>query len=217
MKPLVEQYLGALPALHRNETWKDIGAKPVTGVVHKAVEKGIEPKSQTVMVFTGPFQYNQANRVALRAMADVLENRLREVLREDLGGTYGVSVSPSYSKIPREEYELEISFGSSPSRVEELVKAVLKDIEDFKAKGPTPKHFADVKETMLRDLETNSKTNGFLLTNISIRYQYGEDLSTLFNLADYYNKLTPEIIQEAAKTYLNTNNYVEVELFPEKK
>ena len=32
-----------------------------------------------------------------------------------------------------------------------------------------------------------------------------------------YNALTPAIVQEAAKTYLNTNNYVEVTLFPEKK
>jgi predicted Zn-dependent peptidase len=52
---------------------------------------------------------------------------------------------------------------------------------------------------------------------MSIRYEIGEDLATLFNLADYYNKLTPEIVQDAAKTYLNTNNYVDVQLFPEKQ
>jgi zinc protease len=70
---------------------------------------------------------------------------------------------------------------------------------------------------MLRDLQTSSKTNGFLLTNIAARYETGEDLATLFNLADYYNKLSPAVIQEAAKKYLNTDNYVLVELFPEKK
>jgi zinc protease len=217
IKPLVERYLGGLPALHRRETWKDVGARPVSGVVQAKVEKGIEPRSQTVMVFTGPFEYNQLNRVVLRAMADVLQNRLRETLREDLGGTYSVSVSPGYSKVPREEYELTIQFGSSPARVDELVKAVLQQIEELKSKGPAPQQVADVKATFLRDLETSSKTNGFLLTNIASRYQYGEDLATLFNLADYYNKITPELTQAAARTYLNTNNYVNVELFPEKK
>ena len=93
----------------------------------------------------------------------------------------------------------------------------MKDIEALQSAGPTPKQVADVKETMLRDLETSSKTNGFLLTNISARYQTGEDLSTLFNLADYYNKLSPENMKEAARTYFNTSNYVSVELFPEKK
>ena len=70
-------------------------------MVEKRVEKGIEPKSQTAIVFTGPFEYNQEQRVAIRAMAQVLETRLRETMREDLGGTYSVSVSPSYTKIPR--------------------------------------------------------------------------------------------------------------------
>ena len=63
LKPLVERYLGGLPATHLQEKWRDIGATPVTGVVKKRVEKGIEPRSDTVMVFTGPFQYNQMNRV----------------------------------------------------------------------------------------------------------------------------------------------------------
>jgi zinc protease len=217
IRPLVEQYVASLPAVHRQETWKDVGVRPVAGVVKKTVEKGLEPKSQMALIFTGPFEYNQLNRAALRAMADILQDRLREVLREELGGTYGVSVSPGYQKFPREEYELQVQFGSDPARVDELAKALLEQIEEFKSKGPTPKQVADVKETMLRDLETSSKTNGFLLTNISARYETGEDLETLFNLADYYNRITPELIQQAARTYLNTGNYVLVELFPEKK
>jgi zinc protease len=217
LKPLVERYLASLPALHRKETWKDIGARYATGVIEKKVEKGIEPKSQTVMVFTGPFQYNQDQRIAIRAVSQVLETRLLEVLREDLGGTYSVSVGPSYDKIPREEYRIDISFGSNPTRTEDLVKTVLREIELLKTNGPTEKQVADVKQTFLRDLETNSKQNSFYLTNISLRYQYGEDLTSLFHLEDYYNKLTPAVVQQAAKTYFNSGNYVKVELFPEKK
>ena len=217
LKPFVERYLATLPALHRKETWKDIGARYATGVIEKKVEKGIEPKSQTVIVFTGPFQYNQEQRIAIRAMSQVLETRLLDVLREDLGGTYSVSVGPSYDKIPREEYRIDISFGSNPTRTEDLVKTVLKEIELLKTNGPTEKQVADVKQTFLRDLETNSKQNNFYLTNISLRYQYGEDLTSLFHLEDYYNKLTPATVQQAAKTYFNVGNYVKVELFPEKK
>ena len=106
MRPLVEQYLGALPSLRRKETWKDVGIDPPKGVVERRVEKGIEPKSQASIVFTGPFQYDQAQRVAIRAMAMVLETRLREILREDLGGTYSVGASASYSKLPDPEYRV---------------------------------------------------------------------------------------------------------------
>ena len=78
MKPLVERYLGGLPSIRRKETWKDVGARPPTGVIEKTVEKGIEPKSQTAIVFTGPFEYDQTQRVAIRAMAQMLQTRLLE-------------------------------------------------------------------------------------------------------------------------------------------
>jgi zinc protease len=100
MRPLVEKYLASLPSTGRKETWKDVGMAPPKGVVEKTVKKGIEPQSQTAIVFTGPFQYDQAHRIAIRSLVSTLDTKLRETLREDLSGTYGVSVSPTYGKFP---------------------------------------------------------------------------------------------------------------------
>ena len=58
--------------------------------------------------------------------------------------------------------------------------------------------------------------NGFLLTQISGKYQYGEDVAGIWEAPDMYRKLDAASIQQAAKTYLNTNNYVRVTLVPEK-
>ena len=216
MKPLVEKYLGALPATHRQETWKDIGLKHPTGVIEKRVDKGLEPKSRAAVVFTGPFDYTQENRIAIRAMADVLEVRLRESIREDLGGTYSISADANYTKVPRGEYTLEVSFGCNPDRTDELVKTVMKEIDALKTDGPTDKQVADVKETFLRDQETNMKQNGYLLGQIAVRYEFNEDLTSLFNLADYYKKIDAATIKDAAQKYLNTANMVKLTLFPEK-
>jgi zinc protease len=82
------------------------------------VEKGVEPKSLSAIVFSGPFEYNQTNRVAIRAMSEVLQRRLLETIREELSGTYGVNVNPSYQRIPNPEYAITINFGSSPDRTE---------------------------------------------------------------------------------------------------
>ncbi len=83
IKPLVERYLASLPSLGRKETWKDVGMMPAKGVVEKTVKKGIEPQSRVALVFSGPFQWNRDQRVAIRAMSTILETRLRETLRED--------------------------------------------------------------------------------------------------------------------------------------
>jgi len=217
MKPLAERYLGGLPALHRRETWKDVGMRAPTGVVEKRVEKGIEPKSEAAIIFNGPFQFDQAHRVALHAATLVLEGRLREALREQLGGTYSVTTNDNSSKIPVEQYTIVVEFGCDPDRTSDLVKRVFQEIDAVKNGGVSEAQLRDVRAGLVREFETRSKTNAYLLGQISLRYQYQEDLKEFFNLPAVYNAITPAMIQEAAKAYLNTNNYVEVTLFPEKK
>jgi len=217
MKPLVERYLGSLPSTGRKESWKDTGVRYAKGVIEKRVEKGLEPQSRAAIVFTGPFTHNQTERVAIRAMAEVLQSRLHETLRASLGGTYGVTTAAGYLRIPVPEFSVNISFSSAPERTEELVKAALQQVELLKTAGPTDKQMTDAKEKLLRDLETNRKQNNYLLTQLSSRYQSGEDLATLFSLEEFYTKLTPAMIQDAAKRYLNPQNMVKVTLFPEKK
>ena len=217
MKPLVERYLGGLPALHRQETWKDVGVRAPAGVVERRVEKGIEPKSEAAIVFTGPFKYHQLHRVAIRAMTLLLEGRLREALREELGGTYSVSTNATYSKIPIEQFAVVIEFGCDPDRTNDLVKRVFEEVDAMKTRGVSDAQLREVKAGLLREFETSSKQNGYLLNNISARYEFNDDLSEFFNLPSFYDGLTAAMIQDAAHTYLNTGNYVQVTLFPEKK
>jgi zinc protease len=84
IKPLVLRYIGGLPSKQRNESWRDVGVRPPVGVVQRVVRKGVEPKSVTQLVFTGPFVYTNENRLAMTLMLDILEIRLRDVVREEL-------------------------------------------------------------------------------------------------------------------------------------
>jgi zinc protease len=216
MKPLVEQYLATLPSLHRTESWKDVGITPPKGVVEKTVRKGIEPKSEADIVFTGPFSFDSPHRVALDALGVVLERRLRETLRDQLGGTYGVQVEADASKIPQSRYDITIGFGCDPERTEELVKTLFREIDTLKAKGPAEKEVSDAREALLREHETALAQNSLLVAEISARYEVSEDPQEFFDLPRAYEKLTAAAVQDAARTYLDTNNYVRVTLYPEK-
>ncbi len=217
MKPLVERYLAALPSIHRKEMWKDIGVRTATGVIEKKVEKGIEPKSLAAIVFGGPFDDDPMHRVALRAMAEVLQMRLFETIREELGGAYSITARQNSQKIPNLEYSVFIQFGCDPQRADDLITRVFQEIEQLKTKGPTEKQVNAEKEALLREFETSSKQNGYLLAQIIQKYQYGEDPAGLWKIPEYYNKVDAATIQEAARTYLNPKNYVRVILVPEKK
>ncbi len=217
MKPLVERYLGSLPALHRNEAPKDVGMHPPAGVVQKQVKSGIAPRSQVSIVFSGAFENDEMHRVVARTMGDTLAGNLQRTLREDLGGTYGVSVVPSFTKRPAAEYRLAINFACDPARTESLVRSAFQVIDEFKRIGPGERQVADARAASMRDFETNSRRNDYLLNRIAFKYEYGEDVRDVFNMRPFFDGLTVPILRDAARAYLDTNRYVQVTLLPETK
>ena len=217
LKPLVCRYLASLPSTGRKETWKDWRVPPPEGVVKRSVVKGAEPKSLEAIVFSGPFRTGMGNRLALRAAAQVLETRLRKVLREKLGETYDVSVQPYSSKIPREEYRVMIDLGADPKRIDSLSKVIFKEIKKLKSKGPAEAEVADVRTAESRDYETNVRENGWWLAELVERYRLGEDPAAALKFPEALKLLTKDVVKQAARTYFNTKRFVQVTLYPEKR
>jgi len=219
IKPLVEKYIGSLPATHAHETWRDVGIRPPTGIVHKTVEQGIAPKSEVAIVFKGPFQFDDAHRLAMRAMALVLQSRLNDAIRQELGGTYSITASQTVEKAPRPEYTVRIDWTCDPTRTGDLVQRVLQEIEFVKATPLEQGQMTLVREALRREFEANSQDNGYLLNQISERYADGDaaGVATIWNLPDRLGLLTAGAIQEAAQRSLNTTNYVIVTQVPGKE
>jgi zinc protease len=215
MRPLVQTYLGNLPATGAGERAADKGITRPSGVVERTVRKGIEPKSQTALVFSGPAVASRQERFALDALGSILDIRLREELREELGGTYSVGVGASASRFPKQEYTVSINFGSAPERVDTLVATVFAQIDSLKANGPRPADLAKYKETAIRSRETDLRQNGWWLSLLTGSRREGEDPKTRFALAPELDRLTPTVIRDAARLYLNTSRYVRVTLLPE--
>jgi zinc protease len=214
-KPLVERYIGSLPGTGRHETAREVGIRPPAGIVDRKVVKGLDPRSEVSVVFTGQFDDDQTHRVIMRAMAEGLEGNLQRTLREDLGGTYGVSVQPTFEERPSGHYEITINFACDPARLDALVTQLFKDIAQYRLTGPSRAQTQDVRSALMRDLETNSRDNGFLLNQLSYKYDYGEDPAEAFNLDKFYDQITQPAIRDAAQMYLDTSRYVKVTLMPE--
>jgi zinc protease len=215
IKPLLQTYLGSLPVQDKEETWKDPGVHPPVGKISKNVYKGIEDKSRVHIVFTGPFEWSMENDFALDSMIDMLDIKLREVLREDKSGTYSVRISGGGGKIPREEYRIGISWGCDPARVDELTETVIKQIDSLKLKPPKEIYVTKVRESHLREHETELKENRFWLNYLYKSYFLDRELTEILSYPELYNSLSAEMIQNAAKKYFNMDNYVKVVLKPE--
>jgi zinc protease len=215
IRPLVQRYLGGLPSIGRKETWRDVGIDYPKGVIEKTVRKGLEPQSQTVIIFTGPHEYGRKNNYALSSMTSVLEIMLREKIREELGGTYGVSLGQSVSRIPDQEYSITINFGSDPERVDELTAAVFAEIERLKTEGPSEENLQKVLESQRRSRETGLKQNGFWQSQIALWYRQDESPSQILTYDQLFDTLDAEMVRQAAIRHFDMENYVRVTLMPE--
>jgi zinc protease len=216
IKPAIEAYLASLPAAGRQERWRDNGVRPPTGVVRKTVRRGLEPRAQTLIRFSGPAEYSRAARFSLASLGEVLSIRLREVLREDLGGTYSASASGGASRDPWASYYFNVSFGSAPDRVDTLSRVVFAELDSLKTNGARQVDVDKVKETLKRSFETNLRENGFWLGQLTAYYRLGDDPRLLLSYPQLVDTLTPQLVKEAAARYLRTDNYVQITLLPER-
>jgi len=147
----------------------------------------------------------------------VLEGQLGLVLREEQSGTYGVQVESDVQRLPKPEYQLSIDFSCAPERTEELVKLAMAEVARLRFDGPSPKHVADTREAMLRKWETDSQENGFILDQVAGSLEYGDNPRAYLDLPVLYRQLSVATLQDAARAYLDTRNYVRITLFPEKR
>ncbi|HEX2960405.1 MAG TPA: insulinase family protein [Ignavibacteriales bacterium] len=215
IKPLLAAYLGGLPSTGRKESWKDTKMEYARGVIEKTVFKGIEPKGEVVLSFNGPLEWTQQNIYDLRALCDVLDIKLREVIREEKGGTYGVSVNHGVSHYPKEGYSVNISFGCDPKKATELTKAVFMQLDSLKNFGPAPVYIQKVKETHIRSRETSLKRNEVWLHSLLGAYSNDEDPIEILDYIKLIENISAKEVQTAAQKYLDEKNYIKVVLYPE--
>jgi zinc protease len=190
--------------------------RPPEGVVNKVVRRGIEPKSQTAIIFSGPLVYNRLNTHLLSSLASVLDVRLREVLREDLGGTYGVNIGPAAARDPWQNYAMTVVFGSAPERADSLAAAVFAEIAKLQADGPDEETLQKVKETQRRTHETNLKENGWWMRQIATAALQGMDAADALETPALIDGVSRQQIAQAARDFLRNDRYVKVVLVPER-
>lgn len=215
MKSLVASYLGTLPVTEIPTAYKDLGMRTVKGVIKKEVKKGSEPKSFISLTFAGETPYSEDAQLKLQALTEVMNIKLIETLREDMGGIYGGGMRGSVNKLPYSNYQIGVSLPCGPENVDKLIKATFAEIDKVKANGPTEADLNKVKETYNKKFLENMKDNNYWLRALQNTADFGNDPSNILALDKKMSALTVKDIKDAANLYLSTNNYLQVVLYPE--
>ncbi len=217
IKPLIATYIASLPANKGvTSSFKDIGLRPVRGVVKKEVRKGAEQKSFIAMQFTGETKYSEDENLKLQALIEVLNIKLIETLREELSGIYGGGMYASMNKFPYENYSIGVSLPCGPENVDKLITATMEELNKVKTKGPLEADLNKVKETWKKQHQESMKDNTYWMRQLQQSVEYGTNVADVFNYDKKVDALTTADLKAAANKYLDMKNYVQVVLYPEK-
>ncbi len=216
LKPLVETYLASLPAKGRKETEKDPGVRRVKGVVKKTWSLGSEPKARVSLMFHGDQKWTRDDDRDMFILGQALSMRLRETLREDLGGVYGVGAGGSITRSPHQERQFNIGFGCDPTRVDELLAATQKEIAALKKDGVTQEYLDKIKAQFTRERETQLRSNGFWSGWLENSYRFGDDPTIILDPSKMIARMTVENVKAAAARYLDPKQEYLAILMPSK-
>jgi zinc protease len=208
LQPLVETYLGSLPAKGRKEKWKDINIKYPTTKVTKTITAGTEPKSFVSLTMNAKDKWSRDNERDAKILSMVLRIRLREVLREDMGGVYGVQVGAYTNREPTQRRGFRVFFGCKPENVETLKQAVFDEVGKIAKEGIGPVYLEKVSEQLRRQHEVDLKENSWWLDNLQEAYYFGDKFEVVADVDAIVKRVTSDHVKAAAKKFFDPNHYV---------
>ena len=213
--PLLAQYIGSLPSAgSKSSEFRDVGIKFPATTEKAKVEAGREPRGQTVISFFADPPSDPREQEKLIAATTVLETTLRDVLREELGQTYTVSVGLAQALPQRGGGHVEVRFGAAPENLESMTARVMKEIKRLQDEGPSSDLTDKAKENARRGYETALKTNDYWLGRLQSVHMLGRDPAEILTRNERIDAVTPKVLQDVFKQYFPSDRSTVVTLVP---
>ena len=217
-------YLGTMPAdSNKKEEGKYEPYSFPAGVTETVIKRGQDDKGRVFIGFGGTLPpskdvnetYKDLSLLEqLRALVDI---RLREIIREDKGGTYGVNVYTNLDGYPERYYEFQISFGCEPSREKELADEVIAALKTLRNETVDSVYIDKINESYRRSFEANQYNANWWLEVLNAIEVFGYmPLEAAYDSYSVIKWTTAESMKELANKYLNLDNYTIAYLEPEK-
>ena len=215
LKPLVEKYIGSIPAARKPLNYVDDKAAPVKGEVTEEFSAPMQqPKVSVVYYFSGKMPYTLKDKMALTFLTQALNSRYLISIREEKGGTYGVRVKGSTEYVPHQTYDMTISFDTNEEMADELCEIVMKEIREIAENGPKTEDIEKNREFMLKSWKNSLEQNGSWMRYLQIKEESG--LNYVADHEQAIRDLTNADVQALARKLLADGNQVKVVMRPAK-
>ncbi len=213
IRPLIEQYLAALPAKGKVVKSKDVSTDFKGVVVNNFKHKAETPKAIGVMVwYSNDIPYTLENAVKADMVGQILSMEYLKKIREDASAAYTVVAQAGMS---RNDFETDAQvLAYCPMKPEKADTAIMimRDEVETLTKTCDADKLVKVKEYMLKNHGDQLKQNSYWLGRINTWRKWNLDFHTAYE--QVVNAQTVETISAFAKELLKAGNRAEIIMLP---
>jgi zinc protease len=204
---LAAKYLGSLPPRPRHDA-SLAPLRQVAGFTAPLVQtievETITPRAHLLLMWRCADWQDVRGRRLTQLMAQLLERRVRQEIREERGLTYSTSVYARPHKVYPKMSALYVEFTTDPDKIDEAVRAARAVVETFVAEGPTLEEVETVHRQLKNTLDTMLKEPSFWTGLLADLEYHGTHLEDVDGLADKLLALgQADIAAEARRTLVS--------------
>lgn len=204
IKPLIEKYIGGIPAGKSEAKYVDLGFSTKSGKNSFTLNKGSEQKAKLVHFYTKAAKYDVEDVFILQQLTSVINTRIVDTIREKMSAIYGGGFYGSVRKFPKEELLMQSNFPCSPDNIAAVNETFLRLVEETKIPGNiTESDWKRVREPALETYKVNIQKNNYWMNNLQAAYINGTDPERILSVEQRLNAITPAKLCEIAQKYFN--------------
>lgn len=216
LKPLVEKYIGGIRSNDTKEMWVNRGDYFPKGKNEHQIAVPLDNKATVSLFMKADAKYSRKLVVYHKIMEAILNLRFTENIREKEGGTYGVRVKTSASRIPEMKLSLDINFDCDPAKAEHLKSLVYKELDEIQ-KNVLQSDLDKVVLNMKKNEEHKDEKNRYWMYALQSWYDTGENITEPAYFDTIINEVTPKDIEKAAQKFFKKTNVVDVIFLPSER
>ena len=215
LRRLCCQYLASLPSTGKHEqiNWQNVPKMIEGSSVNRFTKKMSTPLANVSIFYSADVPFTPQSDLELDFLKRCLSIAYTDSVREEKGGTYGVSVDFDLSKDEKPNTTLSISYNADPQRYEELNPIIYQQLEYIAKNGPVASSMDKVKQYLIKQYGQAAITNDYW--SYIIWHELDDDADFDKDYCKMVEEMTPAKIQRMAQRLLDAKRCIEVTMLSE--
>ncbi|MBK5330983.1 MAG: insulinase family protein [Ilumatobacteraceae bacterium] len=211
-RDLARRYIGTLAGGKPTERYKDFQIDPPSTIVTKEVHAGTGDKGSLTVDWNTAIPDPEVDAVYADVLSSVLNVRLTDHIREQLGASYSPSAYVGLNTEPDEAVETYLNITGDPTAIEKTSSIVIGDVTSLRNVGPTHDEFdAAVAEMSNTYSYFDNQSIGDLLVKAPTK---PEVITQYKSRSDVLDSITPVTLQKFITQVMPLDRYIEVRTVP---